>query len=173
MQLFACYHKQYPVWKSDVVKPIHVGKEIATVDLGLIGDNTGDNVSFKNPYFCELTATYWIWKKCQSNIVGLSHYRRFFNLLTPETVAYMHIIIGMHGGIKHLKSVKPMLIKWIDVLPRQVIQNNRFIGNRERKFLKRLSSGKTLWFLFYKYLPERPLKFLRRFLSSIHIFQEG
>lgn len=70
-------HKKYWMPKDEVYLPIHVGKE-GKQDLGYIGDNTGDNISIKNPNYCELTAIYWAWKNLKADYIGLVHYRRYF-----------------------------------------------------------------------------------------------
>jgi hypothetical protein len=76
-----CTHKPFYMFQDDVLKPIHVGKQSSNLNLGYDGDDTGDHISYKNENYCELTALYWIWKNCnQQDIVGLCHYRRFFQL---------------------------------------------------------------------------------------------
>lgn len=59
---------------------IYVGKG-SDYQEGYCRDNTGDNISEKNPYYCELTGLYWVWKNGKENledITGLVHYRRYF-----------------------------------------------------------------------------------------------
>ena len=60
-----------------VYLPLQVGAE-GKSDLGYTKDNTGDNISVKNPNYCELTGLYWAWKNLDCEYIGLCHYRRYF-----------------------------------------------------------------------------------------------
>lgn len=77
VKIFIAAHKKFEAPKDDIYIPIHVGAHNKN-DLGFLKDSSDDNISEKNPYFCELTGVYWIWKNCQTDIVGLVHYRRYF-----------------------------------------------------------------------------------------------
>ncbi|WP_270349884.1 DUF4422 domain-containing protein [Megamonas funiformis] len=70
-------HKKYWMPSDEVYMPIHVGKE-GKDNLGYVGDNTGENISIKNPNYCELTGLYWAWKNLDCEYIGLCHYRRYF-----------------------------------------------------------------------------------------------
>lgn len=78
--LLVCCHKQDVYAKQAPYFPIQVGKALSTIDLGIQGDDTGDNISRKNASYCELTGMYWAWKNLgDSDIIGLCHYRRYFD----------------------------------------------------------------------------------------------
>ena len=77
IKILVATHKKYWMPKDEVYLPIHVGKK-GKVDLGYVGDDTGDNISIKNPNYCELTGLYWAWKNMDCEHIGLCHYRRYF-----------------------------------------------------------------------------------------------
>jgi hypothetical protein len=88
--LEAC-HKPCKVYQDDIYTPIHVGRAVSRFKeemAGMIGDDTGDNISEKNPMYCELTAQYWAWKNLHDvEYIGFCHYRRFFDIkITSEKV---------------------------------------------------------------------------------------
>lgn len=78
VKILIATHKKYWMPQDNMYLPIHVGRE-GKGDLGYIGDNTGDNISLKNPNYCELTGIYWAWKNLHADYIGLAHYRRHFS----------------------------------------------------------------------------------------------
>ena len=86
-KILVCCHKPDNFKNDEVYMPIHVGKANSKYDLGIQGDDTGDNISKENPHFCELTGLYWAWKNMQPvDYIGLCHYRRYFNFHTHGTM---------------------------------------------------------------------------------------
>lgn len=78
IKLIVAAHKAYRMPQDPMYLPLHVGKAGKNLDLGFSGDDTGENISEKNPTFCELTGIYWAWKNLDADYVGLCHYRRHF-----------------------------------------------------------------------------------------------
>ena len=77
IKVIVAAHKPYRMPQDSMYLPLHVGRALADHNLGWQGDNTGDNISLKNPYYCELTGLYWAWKNLKADAIGLVHYRRF------------------------------------------------------------------------------------------------
>lgn len=83
IKILVAYHKKSPIIKTNCLIPIQVGRALSNEKLDMIGDNTDDNISSKNPYYCEITALYWSWKNQDKldnpDYIGLFHYRRLFD----------------------------------------------------------------------------------------------
>lgn len=77
IKILVITHKTYWMPNDNVYIPLHVGRT-GKKDLGFIGDDTGNNISEKNPNFCELTGLYWAWKNLKCSYIGICHYRRYF-----------------------------------------------------------------------------------------------
>lgn len=77
IKLIIATHKKYDMPKSDIYFPLQVGAE-GKEKLGYEVDNSMNNISDKNPYYCELTGLYWAWKNLDADYIGLVHYRRHF-----------------------------------------------------------------------------------------------
>ncbi len=95
VSVFTITHVPFTPPKDPVYIPLQVGRALHD-DCGYQGDDTGDNISAKNPYYSELTGLYWIWKNYTgADCLGLCHYRRYFlnekgALMTEAD--YMHIL---------------------------------------------------------------------------------
>ncbi|HEX2937962.1 MAG TPA: DUF4422 domain-containing protein [Ruminiclostridium sp.] len=78
IKIIIATHKKYWMPDDPMYIPLHVGKKGKT-DLGYAGDDTGENISEKNPNYCELTGIYWAYRNLEADYIGLVHYRRHFS----------------------------------------------------------------------------------------------
>jgi hypothetical protein len=91
VKILVASHKPDKIYQDNIYTPIHVGRAISKFKEEMnwmIGDDTGDNISIKNPNYCELTAQYWAWKNLKdTEYIGLCHYRRYFETqITNENI---------------------------------------------------------------------------------------
>lgn len=95
IKIFVCAHKEVPLPQHPYFLPIQAGAVLHDHINGYQPDDEGDNISIKNPHFCELTCHYWAWKNLKNvDIVGLNHYRRYFDFTRkwPQFSADKHFI---------------------------------------------------------------------------------
>ncbi len=78
IRIVVAAHKPYWMPDDPMYLPLQVGRE-GKPDFGFTGDDTGDNISGRNPHYCELTGLYWAWKNLDAAWIGLVHYRRHFS----------------------------------------------------------------------------------------------
>ena len=78
--IFICAHKEVPLPSHPYFLPIQAGAALHDAIPSYQPDSEGENISLKNPHFCELTCHYWAWKNLKGvDIIGLNHYRRFYD----------------------------------------------------------------------------------------------
>lgn len=77
-----------PVW----ITPVHAGAALSPCLLENIQDNCGENISFKNPNYSELTVLYWLWKNGmkKDGYYGLCHYRRYLELSNEDRMCLQY-----------------------------------------------------------------------------------
>lgn len=84
VKIIVAAHKEYQMPKDDMYLPVQVGAEGKQIIKDYKQDNQGENISIKNPYFCELTGLYWAWKNLDADYIGLVHYRRYFAIKSKK-----------------------------------------------------------------------------------------
>lgn len=98
---------------TNMYLPIHVGCE-GKKNLGFQGDNSGENISNLNPYYCELTGLFWAWKNLDCEYLGLLHYRRYFTKMTKvynESINIDDVILNRFEVEKLLENSEVIVPK--------------------------------------------------------------
>ena len=113
VKIIVATHKKYKMPVDSMYLPLHVGAETKKdgngipLDLGYMKDNTGENISIKNPSYCELTGLYWAWKNLDTSYIGLVHYRRHFGRKSKEPF----------DGVMTYNQLQPLLRKYKVFVP--------------------------------------------------------
>ena len=114
VKILVATHKKYKMpADTSVYLPIHVGCE-GKENLGFQGDNSGENISTLNPYYCELTGLYWAWKNLECDYLGLVHYRRYFTKMTKgynESINIDDVILNRFEVEKLLENSEVIVPK--------------------------------------------------------------
>ncbi len=81
IKVLVAAHKPCRLPEDPMYVPIQVGATGRPPIEGIsLRDDAGDNISEKNPYYCELTGHYYAWKNIPADALGLVHYRRFLSV---------------------------------------------------------------------------------------------
>lgn len=84
IKIYVSCHDDFYVPECKYLYPVQVGTCFSDKKIpGFIHDDDGDNISYKNKSYCELTALYWAWKNDDADYYGLFHYRRYLSF-NPE-----------------------------------------------------------------------------------------
>lgn len=75
--VYVATHKEFPEITVPGYTTVFGGAANQTQHL-YAGDDSGDHISGLNAVINECTVLYWIWKNTRNEIVGLNHYRRYF-----------------------------------------------------------------------------------------------
>lgn len=78
IKLFVTCHKQFVIPPCKLLYPTLAGADFNKHVEGYYNDNDGENISFKNKKYCELTVQYYAWKNHDADYYGFMHYRRYF-----------------------------------------------------------------------------------------------
>jgi hypothetical protein len=109
MTMYVITHKEISTTLPTGYTPLLVGANSNKLpdNLTYLKDNTGENISSKNPNYCELTGLYWIWKNSTAKNVGICHYRRFFTKDNTSTKLRRNLL-------SLIEQTKPLNINELD-----------------------------------------------------------
>ena len=127
LKIIVCTHKaDSRIRNYAPYVPVHAGKALhPKMDLGFIGDDTGDNISEKNPLYSEWSVIYWAWKNYNdAEYIGFNHYRRYFKInITKDNV---ETIMGKADLIA-MKRINKSRCFRIDDLSRMTSQEDTYL----------------------------------------------
>lgn len=75
VDFFVMTHRKYVCFSDEVYHPLALG---GYREDDYLDESSGENISYLNNKINENTGIYWVWKNYSTDIVGITHYRRYF-----------------------------------------------------------------------------------------------
>ncbi len=147
INIYTFYYKESEIpIQNDHYIPVLAGKKLHNNPHPMQGDDSGESISEKNPWYSELTGIYWVWKNTSQDIIGCCHYRRYFTA-------------------KHSLAKFP-LTRFLFFLPGRYVKKTGLIYTRNAAWTKKMAiSDKEIARIFKNHdaiLPEK-----RKFKRSV------
>lgn len=126
--LVAC-HKPAELPSNELFLPIQVGARNAKKRMPIQQDDDGDNISTKNPTYCELTAQYWAWKNLDADYYGLCHYRRFLGFRPVQ--AKRNYRDQIEASVMNQYNIERFGLNDADEMRKIIEQNDVVVGEEQ------------------------------------------
>jgi hypothetical protein len=139
---------------------IKVGKANVSLKENWLSDNSGNNISKANPFYCELTGQYWFWKNYPGNdddIIGLSHYRRYFFNYKKKSKSW-------HEDILNESDARNILEKHKVIMAITSVKN-KGIG---RLYKKKDNSKEDHWIIIEEIIKEYYPEYFKSFKKVLY-----
>ena len=143
-KIYVAFHRDGKVLpKESIYSALYVGKEIGKLELQMLNDADGDQISSENEIYSELTGWYWIWKNQKHDFVGTAHYRRYFTNFKPtyfrKTSKLLLYFIGLQKkrhGLLYVKDSEKWHQKILSAVDIQLLLNEFDIILPQKKKFK-------------------------------------
>ena len=154
VQIFSVYYSSQNIidnscYNNTCIVPIQTGRESTGISLDMLGDNSGDNISAKNPDYGELTAWYWVWKNWlplhqECEYIGFTQYRRL-PVLSSDNGHYLKHI-SKQGFLKKAEEfTEDNVIKFIGDSDIVAVKKWNTLVSTEWEFTSFIPSEDWLW----------------------------
>jgi hypothetical protein len=127
LKVLVVTHKNYWMPDEKIYVPVSVGNN--RLNKTFLRDSEGDNISYKNKNYCELTAMYWAWKNLKLDkydYIGLCHYRRYFANKINKSIFEKKNIKLRRQSIMNEIEYREILKRYDIILPKKTLLNEKF-----------------------------------------------
>lgn len=154
VKIFQTFHKPFIRNKScEWIAPIGVN---GYSEDGFLSDSVGDNISSLNPFYCELTAQYWVWKNLTFDYVGFYHYRRYLNYQIDGTYDGIGLVecAPTDSAVGYLSSdtQRERLERLLNIAPVIIPRSHHTLPSISAQYLQCVNNEP--WKIFIDYLIE-------------------